>query len=159
MLQVQHIHPMLVHFPIVLILLLAVFDLVATLRGVSVTGRTTVGTISTLLVVTIAVFAALTFHFGDVALSFAEDRGFSSEIAEIHEGLGEWVAMASIVYALLRMGLWWRDLRVENGLRMVFPLAAIAASGLVLMTAYYGGQLVYDLGVNVASLATTAATN
>ena len=71
----QQIHPMLLHFPIVLILLLASFDLVATLPGQSVTGRTTVGTLSILLVVAVAVFAAATFHFGDIALTITFAAG------------------------------------------------------------------------------------
>lgn len=155
MLQLQHIHPILVHFPIVLILLLAAFDVVATARGQSVAGRTTAGTLSTLLVAAIAVFSAIAFQFGDIALTIAEDGGFSSDIAEIHEMLGEIVAVGAIIYALLRAFLWWRDTRIESGLRLVFPLLALLASGLVIETAYYGGQLVYDLGVNVASAAPT----
>ena len=55
MIPVQHIHPMLVHFPIVIIFALAAFDLIATMRGHCVTGRTTAGNISTSL----AVFAAV----------------------------------------------------------------------------------------------------
>lgn len=154
---IQHIHPMLVHFPIVLIMLLAAFDILATLMGESVTGRTTAGTLSTLLAVSVAVFAAITFQFGDLALSFAESQGFSSDIAEMHESLGESVMWVSAIYALVRVVLWWRDIRITSALRLAFPLAAIAASVLVTVTAYYGGQLVYDLGVNVASVAHPAA--
>ena len=154
----QHIHPMLLHFPIALILLPASFDLVATQRGQSETGRTTIGTLSILPVVAIAVFAAATFHFGDLALTIAEECGFSSAIAETHESLGEMVMISTVIYALLRVALWWRDVRVKGALTAVFPLAAIAASVLVTATAtatataYYGGQLVYDLGVNLAAV-------
>lgn len=154
---IQHIHPMLVHFPIVLIMLLAAFDIVATMFGQTVTGRTTIGTLSTLLAVSVAVFSALTFQFGDLALSFAESHGFSSDVAEIHESLGESVMWASAIYALIRVVLWWRDIQFTGGLRLMFPAAAIAASVLVTVTAYYGGQLVYDLGVNVASIAQPAS--
>ena len=153
MIPVQHIHPMLVHFPIVLVLLLAVFDLVAAMRGQTVSGRTTAGHISTGLAVLAAVFAIVTMMFGDMALEFAEDRGFSSEIAEIHEHLGQTVAITLSIWALVRAALWWRDARLQGAANALFPVVALAGAGLVMATAYYGGQLVYDLGVNVIKVA------
>jgi uncharacterized membrane protein len=125
---------------------------VATLRGAPVTGRTTVGSISTSLAVVAAISAILTVIFGGMALDFAESAGFSSDIAEIHEGLGEAVAVTLTVWALLRIALWWRNTHLKGALAMAMPLTAIAAVCLVTATAYYGGQLVYDLGVNVAKL-------
>lgn len=153
MIPVQHIHPMLVHFPIVIIFALAAFDLIATMRGHSVTGRTTAGNISTSLAVFAAIFAIATYFFGGLALDLAESTGFHSDIAEIHEGLGEMVAVATSIYAALRAGLWLRDIRIANFASFVFPAAAVAGSVLVTVTAYYGGELVYDLGVNVAKVA------
>ncbi len=153
MIPVQHIHPMLVHFPIVMIFMLAAFDLIATVRGSSVTGRTTAGNISTGLTIFTAIFAAATFYFGGMALDVAESGGFHSDVAEIHESLGETVAIVTALYALLRAGLWWRDIRVQGNASVVFPITAILGSLLVTVTAYYGGQLVYDLGVNVVKVA------
>jgi uncharacterized membrane protein len=153
MIPVQHIHPMLVHFPIVFVFVLAAFDLVATVRGASVTGRTTSGNISTGLVVASAVFAVLTYFFGGMALDYAEAGGFSSDVAEIHEGLGEAVAIGFSIWALVRAGLWYRDTRLSGAASITMPLVAIAGAGLVTATAYYGGQLVYELGVNVARVA------
>ena len=153
MIPVQHIHPMLVHFPIVIIFALAAFDMLATMRGHSVTGRTTAGNISTSLAVFAAIFAVATFFFGGLALDVAESSGFHSSVAEIHEGLGEMVAIATTIYAALRAGLWLRDVRISSMASFVFPATAVAGSVLVAVTAYYGGQLVYDLGVNVAKVA------
>ena len=45
MIPLQHIHPMLVHFPIVFFLSLATFDVIATVRGADVTGRSTAGAV------------------------------------------------------------------------------------------------------------------
>lgn len=150
MIPIQHIHPMLVHFPIVFIFVLAAFDLFATLRGHKVTGRTIAGNISTAVAVSAAVFAVLAMVFGDMALGVAEAGGFSSDIAEIHEGLGSTVAIALVVWALIRLVLWWRDTRLSGVTAAAMPVVAIAGAGLVVATAYYGGQLVFDLGVNVA---------
>ena len=102
MIPIQHIHPMLVHFPIVLVFALGLFDLAATIRGASVTGRTAVGNVSTSIAVLAALAAAAAYYFGGLALTFAEDSGFSSEVAETHESLGQMVAVGLAIWAVVR---------------------------------------------------------
>ena len=153
MIPIQHVHPMLVHFPIVLILMLAAFDVLATLRGQSVSGRSTAGNISTSLAVLTGVFAVATFVFGGMALDVAEAGGFHSDVAETHESLGEIVAICAAVYAAVRTFLWFRNTRINGTAAWLFPFAAITGSVLVAATAFFGGQLVYELGVNVARVA------
>jgi uncharacterized membrane protein len=153
MIPVQHIHPMIVHFPIVLIFLLAAFDLIAVARGHQVSGRTTAGNISTSIAVLAAISALAAMAFGGMALDFAESGGFSSDVAEIHESLGTSVAIVLSVWALVRAVLWWGNWNIRGAFAAVFPLAAIVGAGLVVATAYYGGQLVFDLGVNVVKVA------
>jgi len=53
----------------------------------------------------------------------------------------------------VRGGLWLRDIKLSRPLAFAVPLVSIAGAVLVTWTAYYGGQLVYDLGVNVAHAA------
>ncbi len=74
MIPIQHIHPMLVHFPIVFFLSLAAFDVIALARGVNVTGRSWAGTVSTVLALLAGASAVATWFFGDMALSVAEFR-------------------------------------------------------------------------------------
>src|SRR4051812_16982237 len=100
MLAVQHIHPILVHFPIVFFITLAVVDLVATLRGQVTTGRGALGNVSLGLSLAAGVFAVCAFFFGGMALDFAESGGFHSDIAEMHEALGEATAAAFAIWAL-----------------------------------------------------------
>jgi len=153
MIPLQHIHPILVHFPIVFMLTLAVFDVVAIARGASVTQRTAAGNVSTGLAVLAAVFAVVTFFFGDIALGIAESGGFSSDVAEIHEGLGTFTAVAFGVWGALRAFVWWRNMSIGGVFRALVPVAEVVGAVLVTATAFYGGQLVYDLGVNVAQAA------
>jgi uncharacterized membrane protein len=153
MLAVQHIHPILVHFPIVFFITLAVVDLVATARGQITTGRGALGNLSLGLAVAAGAFAIGAYFMGDAALEIAESGGFHSDIAEIHEGLGEITAAAFAIWALIRLGFWWRDLRLSGGSALAVSLIEVAGAVLVVATAYYGGQLVYDLGVNVAHAA------
>ena len=150
MIPIQHIHPMIVHFPIVLLLLVAGFEVVATLVGRDISGRTATGNVAVGMISMAAVAAVVAFYFGDIALSVAEGRGFESDVAEIHEGLGRFVAIATSVWAVVRVGLWVRNVRLSRPLAFVLPVVSIAGAALVVWTAYYGGQLVFDLGVNVA---------
>ena len=153
MISPQHIHPMLVHFPIVFFLTLAVFDIVAAWRGAALTGRSVVANVSAGLAFLAGAFAIVTYFFGDMALEIAESGGFHSQIAEIHEGLGTTTAIAFAVWALVRAFLWWRDIRVGATVAKAIVGLEVAGAALVVATAYYGGQLVYDLGVNVAHVA------
>ncbi len=153
MISLQQIHPILVHFPIVFFLTLAVFDITAAWRGSAITGRSAVANVSTALALLAGGFAVLTYFFGDMALEIAEGSGFSSPIGEIHEALGTTTAMSLAVWAGIRCFLWWRDIRVGTAFARTIQAIELAGTGLVLATAYYGGQLVYDLGVNVAHAA------
>jgi uncharacterized membrane protein len=150
MLTIAHIHPMLVHFPIVFVLSLAILDTVAALRGVPVTGRGGIGNISTGLALLAGLFAIATYIFGDMALEFAEAGGFHNDVAEIHETLGEATAAAFAIWAVVRLVAWWRNAKLRGGSAILLSLVELAGAGVVMATAYYGGQLVYDLGVNVA---------
>ena len=150
MISIAHIHPMLVHFPIVFFLSLAALDTIATLRGVPVTGRGGIGNVSTGLALLAGVFAIATYIFGDMALEFAESGGFHSDVAEIHEGLGEATAAAFAIWAIVRVVAWWRNARLRGGGALLLSAVELAGAAVVVTTAYYGGQLVYDLGVNVA---------
>lgn len=152
MIAIQHTHPILVHFPIVLIYTLVAIDLVALAGGSAVTRRTGAGTISTFVALAAGLFAMGTWFFGGLALDHAEAAGFSSDIAEIHESLGGITAFAFLLWGLVRLGLWARN-REFRGLTMAIPLIEVGRAILVTATAYYGGLLVYELGVNVAKTA------
>src|SRR5690349_21709177 len=114
MISLQHIHPILVHFPIVFFISLAAIDLIAASRGRVITGRGAHGNLALGLALAAGAFAIGAYFMGDMALEIAESGGFHSDIAEIHEALGETTAAAFGVWALIRLGLWWRDLRLSG---------------------------------------------
>ncbi|RAZ91021.1 hypothetical protein DPM33_12150 [Mesorhizobium hawassense] len=149
---IQHVHPILVHFPIVLIYTLVIIDLAALAGSNAVTMRSGVGTISTFVAVAAGLFAIVTWLFGGMALDYAEATGFSSEIAEMHESLGTISAVTFLGWGVIRLALWIRNRELRT-LALAVPAIEIAGAALVTVTGYYGGQLVYDLGVNVAKAA------
>ena len=69
-------------------------------------------------------------------------------MAEIHEGLGGATAAAFVAWGFVRLALWLRN-RPLGKAKLSIPLIETLGAGLVTVTAYYGGQLVYGLGVNV----------
>ncbi|MFA6156549.1 DUF2231 domain-containing protein, partial [Mesorhizobium sp.] len=144
-----HIHPIFVHFPIVLIFTVTLIDIIGLSQREDMTVRTGVGTISTGLAVAAGLFAIVTWYLGGLALDVAESGGFSSPVAETHEGLGGVTALAFFIWGIVRLGLWVRN-RGIGSIAVAVPLIELAGSVLVTVTAYYGGILVYDLGVNVA---------
>lgn len=152
MIAIQHIHPIIVHFPIVFALTLAVVDSVAILRSHNVTGRTYLGNTSTLFAIVAGLSALMAIIFGDIALETAEATGFRSDIAEIHEGLGSTVAIILIGWAIVRAFLWFRNTELPKWSAKLIPVIELGIAGAILATAFYGGQLVYDLGVNVTNL-------
>lgn len=150
MISLEHVHPMLVHFPIVFVVTLAGLDLVGALRGKAITGRAEWGGASAGLALLAGGSAIATYVFGDLALDVAETGGWHSEVAEMHEALGTASATILVAWAVLRGVLWLRDRSLTGWARAAIPAVEIAATAVVVATAYFGGELVYSLGVSVA---------
>lgn len=147
----EQFHPMFLHFPIVLIVVLAAFDLTALARGIPLGGRTTYATIAAALAVATGIAAALTAMLGDVALDIAQSRGFPPGLFETHEDMGWNAAIALGLWAAIRALLWWMRTPLEGGRKAAVGAVDTALVLFVVAVAYFGGQLVYEHGVNVAT--------
>jgi len=150
MIDIAHIHPMLVHFPIVLFLLAVAVDFWLLLKGGDLAAKTCLPTVgmSALLLAALAAIAAASF--GDIALDKAVDLGFEKDALEQHEELG-----LTTLWILLGLSLWqgvarWRGMRLTGGMGWAFFAVSLLGVGSLLTAAYLGGELVYSLGVNVA---------
>lgn len=148
----EHIHPMIVHFPIALALLALAFDLwwVIFRRGTEAPLiRLRTGTV----VLTLGALAAiLAYMFGDMAYDIAREKGVAEAVLETHEGMGTATAILFVVAALLRLFLWWKRLDEKPAGIAVAILASVVVVVMVVITAYFGGALVYDHGVNVGAM-------
>jgi uncharacterized membrane protein len=147
---IQQLHPIVVHFPIVFFLSLAALDTFALFRNSSIDGRGGIANLSAGLAVLAGIAAVAAYSFGDAALDVAEASGITVAPLETHEALGTTTAIALAVWGLARAFIWWRRLPIGKGKAWGLVLVELAFSGLIITTAYYGGQLVYDFGVNVA---------
>jgi len=150
MIHLSEIHPMLIHFPIVFTFIAWLLLLAALFLSESHSLRHSflmTGLFSIILSGISAVFAAT---FGDMALDIAGQRGFKNPSIEIHQGLGIATTVVLALNACVVIYCLWRKVRMD-GRRNLAGIFAFTSIGLIMVviTAYYGGYLVYGLGVNV----------
>ncbi len=139
-----NMHPMVVHFPIALLVVAFLVDIVALFfRRISMLAR-----MATILYVLGALGALGGVISGEYAAETVEVSGQASSILADHEDAGELAMKYFLVYAALRIALWW-----WLSFRLVFwiPLAVIGGIGLLplFQASSFGGRLVYEQGVGV----------
>ena len=145
--RLELIHPSLVHFPIVLIFVVLVLDIVARRRNVMVAPAAAWTAIAA------GLFAVVTAGFGAAAEGIATAKGFPETMIDTHASLGIATAIALGLLALVRAWTLWRQVPMDGSRRSVLIVAEALILLLVLVTAYAGGDLVYDHGVNVGEAA------
>jgi uncharacterized membrane protein len=148
-LPIEQLHPIAVHFPIVFLLSLAALDLFAVARKIPIDGRGGVANLSAGLAVLAGLGATAAYAFGDAALDIALAKGVAEAQLETHAMLGTITAALLALWGLARAFAWWRDLPIGGARAWCVVVVEIAFSLLIIAAAYFGGQLVYELGVNV----------
>jgi uncharacterized membrane protein len=151
MIPIEQFHPLTVHFPIVFMLTLIAFDTTAIVRRVPISGRGAVANVSTGLAVCAGLAATVAFIFGQIAFDVAVAAGTPAAQLEIHEELGKVTAFALLSWAIVRGVFWWRNTPLTGPRALIIVVVEIGIAALVVTTAYFGGQLVYDFGVGVTS--------
>lgn len=149
MLPLEQFHPIVVHFPIVFFLSLAALDTFALARNVPIGGRGGVANLSAGLAVLAGLAAALSAVLGDAALDVALAGGTKAETLATHQTLGVTTAVVLTLWGLVRAFIWWRRMPINKAGVAGVVLVELAFAVLIIITAYYGGQLVYEFGVNV----------
>jgi uncharacterized membrane protein len=95
------------------------------------------------------VSALVAAGFGDIALDAAVDKGFSKPPLEEHEELAGITIAIFGVLAVIILGALWKKIQLTGAKAIVFLIVTLAGVGMLLSTAYHGGELVYIKGVNV----------
>jgi uncharacterized membrane protein len=152
MISIALIHPMLVHFPIVLLITAVAMDIIVLLLKKDLANREclTLIALSALLLGTLS--AGIAEIFGDIALDKAISLGFPSGPLETHEMFALITLGIFIVHALLRLFAVWRSYALRGLIGWIAILPGLVGVGFLITTAYYGGELVYHFGVNVAAV-------
>jgi uncharacterized membrane protein len=90
--------------------------------------------------------------FGDIASDRAISLGFPGGPIEIHETLALITIAVFSFHCLLRLLALWRRYHLRSSIGWISLLPGLAGVVLLIFTAYYGGELVYHFGVNVATV-------
>ncbi|MBI3754500.1 MAG: DUF2231 domain-containing protein [Deltaproteobacteria bacterium] len=141
---IERIHPMIVHFPIALLITSVFLDFL-----MLATKRENFERSGFHLLILGVVGAATAITFGWLAEDAAASRPHIADTIETHETLALTTAGIFIALLVIRY-LFMRKNNFEK-IRIYYLIAAILGIGLLLSTAYYGGQLVYDYGAAVSS--------
>jgi uncharacterized membrane protein len=151
--SIAEFHPIAVHFPIAYFLSLAGFDVLMLALGHPISGRTCIANISAALAALAGAAAIAAYIFGDIAYDTAVAGGVAAAKLETHQTLGTITAVSLALWGLCRAYFWWRRVPLDGGRKAAVAGIEIAGAALIVTTAFFGGQLVYELGVNVARAA------
>ena len=152
MIPITEIHPMLVHFPIVLWMCAEVMAVIILLRGGDLSARQHWPLTAFYALLGGTLFACLAAFFGDIALDHAVAAGFPTHPLEIHETFALTTLSIFGLHAILRLLAIWRRYALAGLRGWMAELPGLIGIVLLIFTAYYGGELVYHLGVNVAGI-------
>ena len=94
----------------------------------------------------------LAAFFGDIALDAAVAKGFAVPPLEHHEEMAATTLTFFSVLAVVQLFAIWKKIPVDHKRAWYFAAAAVVGVALLIFTAYLGGHLVYDIGVNVNSV-------
>ncbi len=148
MLDLAHLHPMIVHFPLALMPLAVLLQAWILFTGGSPLDRSCTAYAALGLMIVAGLSALAAAGLGDVALDIAVDKGFPDARMEDHEELG--FATAWLMFGLAALETWliWKN-PISRTPGVLVTLLGAGIVALLLTTAWYGGNLVYDLGVSV----------
>lgn len=96
-----------------------------------------------------ALFTIMTVSFGFYAYYTVGHDAISHAAMIVHRN---WALITTSVIVLLAIFSAWRYYRKLRMVTLIFILALLIAQGLLLITAWYGGELVYRYGIGVISL-------
>ncbi len=136
----SHIHPILVHFPIAMIIVGICLDFFQVFKHRSLSASKGVW-----VWIVAAVGAALA-----VATGPEQDARGNTTLLDTHQNFAD--ATTWVVFILVAWRIWimWRGNRGFKRWSLVtYLMLAVASGGLVLATGYYGGMMVYDQGIGV----------
>jgi uncharacterized membrane protein len=139
------LHPMIVHFPIALLLLALLFDVLYFIFR----KQAWLHAAANSLYVLGGIAAVAAFFSGRQAADLAEIPAFANSALAEHADLGQYTAWFFGLYALLRLAGWWLNWQEKVGVLLL--LLVVAAGGAVLLyeTAEHGAELVYRHGIGV----------
>ncbi|MCX6273137.1 MAG: DUF2231 domain-containing protein [Bacteroidetes bacterium] len=137
-----HLHPMLVHFPIALIIVGFLSEVCFWLYK-----KNMLFSMGSLYLLVLGTLGALAAVLSGLFLT-AEMSGTAGQQKEIHELFGKITLGILILLSGFRLYLLWGK-KEETGLRKVIPVVYAIVAGFVGYTGFLGGSLVYNFMIGV----------
>ncbi len=159
MVPIYLIHPAVVHFPIVLFILVLVFDGIIIARGGDLTARVSLPTTAFWLTWAGVIASVVAAVFGDIAMDHAAKAGLPTEHIEEHAGFA---MITQVIFFVLAIGLSvlrWKNISLAGIRGGLFTAGVLVGVVFVTLTAYHGGHLVYEMGINVRGVSPMMATD
>lgn len=146
-------HPLIIHFPIVLLLLTPLFVLIAAILRPPNNRSYMIAALITLFLGTLSVFLAASS--GEEAAELADRGGGVNAVLSAHETLASTCEVVFSIYLALFAGLFiWQWVSRQGQSRIISTAAplvflAVYSVGLIYLvnTAHAGGRLVHEFGV------------
>lgn len=143
-----NIHPMLVHFPIALLLVAALGSLAA----LFISEKWWDETKNTILYVTGALFTGITYYSGTVAADSVFLPTEAQSVLNEHSDWAVYLLWFFILYSLLRVAFHWLGLFQKKTFKIIALITVLPGLFLVYETAEYGGKMVFGYGVGTGQL-------
>ena len=140
---------MLVHFPIVLLIALALVDHAAVLTGGNLGARGCLSTGAAWLAVVAGVTGVMAFANGVLVYDRAVLDGAAGLDGGLHRDLALVTAGLASLWAVVRGWLWSRDVALRRMWNVLVAAASFALAILVVVTALRGHALILPHGVDV----------
>ena len=139
-----NVHPMFIHFPIVLVLLAALVDVSRLVRP-----REDLGRLATALYALGALAAVAAFLTGWLAARTVFTPGMAHGLVAEHRVWAFVTTLALVVVAVFRVGLHSLGRPESTTSRVLCAAVALGLAAMVKETAEHGARLVYEQGVGV----------
>jgi len=149
LIDIAHIHPMLIHFPLALLPVALGAQLLALIKGQGLFSHQCLASTGIALIALAALAAIAAAVFGDIALDKAVAAGVPLSSLETHEELGK-LSAALITLLAVFEGWLFRKTNTNHKVNWGAWFTGLVVFLLLASTAWFGGQLVYELGVNVS---------
>lgn len=140
----QNLHPLFVHYPVALLLLVPLVDLIGIIRREEWYHRASL--LVLFLGVLGAVAAVMTGLLAEESVPHASEA--AHELLETHEALALTTLGVAVAILLWRVGV--RRRQARGTLLAILAAEIILLGGLVAATGYFGGELVFEHGVGTA---------
>jgi uncharacterized membrane protein len=143
-----NIHPMVVHFPIGLLVFAIILDLMQWIPRLGDTlGRTTL-----ILYAAGTLGSIAAFWTGRLASETVQVSVQAQTVMSDHDDWALYTTIFFIVFTLIRIGLYFAGRDRGRVLRVMFSVAALAGMGMLWQTGELGKKLVYKHGVGLSAM-------